>query len=166
MLLKGLMLLIAGPAALVNRAQSQNAPGDDTSAVTDAGHRVSKRRRSTGARIPDEEAVSIIAHGVRVEGELSGSGVIRIEGAVVGTVRAEHQVNVAEGGTVEGDIHAHEAILSGEVVGSIMADGRVEVTAAAVIHGDITTPNLAVHEGSTVSGSVQMVKKPVTGEAH
>ncbi len=108
--------------------------------------------------------MSVIASGVHVEGTVSGSGVIRVEGTVVGTVRAEHRVHVAEGGTVEGDIHAQEAILGGKVTGSILADGRVEAKAAAVIHGDITTPNLVVDEGATVCGPVHMVKQSRTGD--
>ena len=110
---------------------------------------------------PDQQAVSIIARDLRVDGTLSSSSAIRIEGTVVGTIQAEHQVLVARRGTVEGDIHSQEAILDGEVVGSIFADGRVEVQASAVIHGDITTPSLSVEEGAVVRGQVHMA--PPTG---
>jgi cytoskeletal protein CcmA (bactofilin family) len=91
-----------------------------------------------------------------VKGGLSSSGVIRIEGTVVGTVRAERQVLVVKGGTVEGDIYTPEAILDGEVRGSILAEGRVEVQESAVIHGDITTPRLGVAEGAAVCGHIHM----------
>ena len=108
--------------------------------------------------------MSIIASGLQVEGTLSGSGVIRIEGTLVGTVRAEHLVHVAEGGTVEGDIHAQEAILGGEVTGSILADRRVKVQATAVIHGDIKTSYLVVDEGAEVCGPVHMTMQNRTGD--
>jgi cytoskeletal protein CcmA (bactofilin family) len=126
--------------------------------------RESRHERGTHRGRSDEEVVSIIARDLRVEGTLSSSGVIRIDGAVVGTIRAEHQVLVAEGGNVEGDIRTHEAILDGDVSGSIVADGRVEVQAAAVIHGDITTPCLVVDEGATVCGHVRMAKPKGTGD--
>ncbi len=122
------------------------------------------RERGSHRGRSDEEVVSIIARDLHVEGTLSSSGVIRIEGTVVGTVRAERQVLVARGGIVEGDIHAQEAILDGEVNGSIVADGRVEVQAAAVIHGDIKTPCLVVDEGATVCGHVHMAKPKGTGD--
>jgi cytoskeletal protein CcmA (bactofilin family) len=108
--------------------------------------------------------VSIIAPDLHVKGTLSSSGAIRVEGTVVGTVRAEHQVLVAKGGTIEGDIHAQEAILGGEVKGSILADGRVEVQAAAVIHGTIKTPRLVVNEGAKVFGPVHMAKSNGAGD--
>jgi cytoskeletal protein CcmA (bactofilin family) len=120
----------------------------------------SSRRRDRGSHRGrfDEEVVSIIARDLRVEGTLGCSGVIRVEGTVVGIIRAARQVLVARGGIVEGDIHAQEAILDGEVNGSIVADGRVEVRTSAVIHGDITTPRLAMDEGAAVCGRVRMAK--------
>jgi cytoskeletal protein CcmA (bactofilin family) len=122
----------------------------------------SKRGSNRGRS--DEEMVSIIAPDLHVEGTLSGSGVIRVEGTVVGTVRAEHQVLVAKGGTVEGDIHTQEAILGGEVKGSILADGRVAVRATAVIHGTIKTPCLVVDEGAKVYGPIHMARQKETGD--
>jgi cytoskeletal protein CcmA (bactofilin family) len=121
------------------------------------------KRAFNGGRA-DEEMVSVVARDVRVEGTLNGSGVIRIEGTVVGKIRAEHQVLVSKDGTVEGDVYAQEAILGGAVKGSIFADGRVEVQATAEIHGEIKTPYLVVHEGATVCGPVHMLRHTETGE--
>lgn len=112
-------------------------------------------KRSAGG--PQREpGLSVIAPGMRVEGELSTDGVVKIEGSVVGTVRAELQVLVAKGGVVEGDIHTKEAILGGEVRGSILADERVEVQASSVVHGDISTQRIVVHEGGEVNGHIKM----------
>jgi cytoskeletal protein CcmA (bactofilin family) len=93
---------------------------------------------------------------MRVEGELQTDGVVKIEGTVVGSVRAQQQVLVAKGGVVEGDVHTREAILGGEVHGSILAYERVEVQASSVVHGDITTQRIVVHEGGEVNGHVRM----------
>jgi cytoskeletal protein CcmA (bactofilin family) len=121
-----------------------------------------RRDRASDRARSDEDVVSIIARDLHVEGTLSGGGVIRVEGTVVGTIRAEHVVLVAKGGTVEGDIHTQEAILGGEVNGSIVADARVEVQASAVIHGDITTPCLVVNDGAALDGNVHMDKPKET----
>ncbi len=103
-----------------------------------------------------EPGLSVIAPGMRVEGELVTDGVVKIEGTVVGTVRAEQQVLVAKGGVVEGDIHTREAVLGGEVRGAILAHERVEVQATSVVHGDIGTQRIVVHEGGEVNGHVRM----------
>lgn len=110
-----------------------------------------------GAPGPQREpGLSVIAHGMRIEGELLTDGVVKIEGTVVGSVRAEQQVVVAKGGVVEGDIQTREAILGGEVRGAILAHERVEVQASSVVHGDISTQRIVVHEGGEVNGHVRM----------
>lgn len=122
-----------------------------------------KRRRKPGERVDAgrDTPLSIVASGMWVQGELSTAGAVQIGGTVIGTVHAEHLVQVAPGGVVEGEIRAPTAILGGKVTGPVHADERVEVLASAIIQGDITTPRLVVHEGATVCGQVR-VGKPDT----
>ena len=123
------------------------------SAADEAKPQPPKRAAASPHREP---GLSVIAPGMRVEGELVTDGVVKIEGTVVGTVRAEQQVLVAKGGLVEGDIHTREAVLGGEVRGAILAHERVEVQATSVVHGDIGTQRIMVHEGGEVNGHVKM----------
>ena len=102
------------------------------------------------------DTLSIIGTGLRVEGDLSSDGVVKVEGTVVGTVRASRQVLVAKGGVVEGDIVTREAIIGGEVRGGIGAEERVELQATSVVHGDITTKRLFVQEGGEINGVIRM----------
>ncbi|HEX9730335.1 MAG TPA: polymer-forming cytoskeletal protein [Gemmatimonadales bacterium] len=103
-----------------------------------------------------ESALTIVASGTRVVGEIESSGVVKIEGAVVGTIRAERQVLVARDGVIDGDVVTHEAIVGGKINGGITAEARVEVQADSVITGDITTARLIVHEGGEVNGNIRM----------
>lgn len=103
-----------------------------------------------------EGDLSIIAAGTRVVGELGTSGVVKIEGSIEGSVRADREVLIAKGGLVEGDIYTGGAIVGGHVVGSIHADERVEVQQSAVVDGDIATKKLVVQEGGEVNGRIQM----------
>lgn len=111
-------------------------------------------RRETGAT--GEPGLSIIAVGMRVEGEIVSDGVVKVEGAVVGSIRAERQVLIAKGGTVDGDIETREAIVGGEVRGAILADERVEVQPSAIVQGDIATQRIVVHDGGEVNGHLRM----------
>jgi cytoskeletal protein CcmA (bactofilin family) len=111
--------------------------------------------KGRGALEP-EVGLSIIGTGMRVVGDIMAEGVVKVEGVVVGTVRAGRQVLVAKGGEVEGDIITREAIIGGEVRGSIQAQERVEVQATSVVHGDITTRRLFVQEGGELNGVLHM----------
>src|SRR3989475_11630427 len=103
-----------------------------------------------------EPGLSIIGTGMRVVGDITADGVVKIEGTVVGTVRAGRQVLVGKGGEVEGDVISREAIIGGEVRGSIRAEERGEIQASCVVHGDIAAKRILVQEGGEINGVVRM----------
>ena len=100
--------------------------------------------------------LSIIGAGMRVVGDISADGVVKIEGSVNGTVRAAKQVLVARGGEVEGDVVSKEAIIGGEVRGAIYAEERVELQTTSVVHGDVHTKRLLIQEGGEINGVLRM----------
>ena len=112
-----------------------------------------------------EAGLSIIGTGMRVVGDITADGVVKIEGTVVGTVRAARQVLVGKGGEVEGDVISREAIIGGEVRGSIRADERIEIQSTSVVHGDVAAKRLLVQEGGEINGVVRMGESAVEEEA-
>lgn len=118
-----------------------------------------------------EPGLSVVATGMRIDGRLDTNGVVKVEGMVSGSIRAEQQVLVAKGGIVEGDILTREAIIGGEVRGAIYADERVEVQAGSQINGDITTKRILLLEGGEVNGHLRMedpkalARKPAAAES-
>jgi cytoskeletal protein CcmA (bactofilin family) len=109
-----------------------------------------KRRRT------DQIPFSIIASDMTVIGDLETDGVVRVEGRVRGTVRVGSQVLVAQGAVIEGDLFAHEAVISGQVKGAIHAKERVELQATAHVAGDVLTPRISIIEGARITGEVKM----------
>ncbi len=103
-----------------------------------------------------EPGLSVVASGMNINGHLDTNGVVKVEGKVTGSIRAERQVLVARGGMVDGDIMTREAIIGGKVRGAIYADERVEVQATSLINGDITTKRILLQEGGEVNGHVRM----------
>jgi len=101
-------------------------------------------------------SLSIIAAGMTVRGDIESNGIVKVEGAVDGHVHARHQVLVARGGIVHGDIDAREVIVGGMVNGSIRSAERVEVQSGATVAGDIMTRRIAVAEGGTLNGQIRM----------
>ena len=102
------------------------------------------------------QGLSIIGAGMRVVGDISADGVVKIEGSVSGTVRAAKQVLVARGGEVEGDVVSREAIIGGEVRGAIYAEERVELQTTSIVHGDVHTKRLLIQEGGEINGVLRM----------
>lgn len=110
-----------------------------------------------------DAALTIIAPGTRLVGEVESAGVVKIEGTVVGTVRAERQVLVARDGVVEGDVITSEAVVGGRVSGGVQAADRVEIQTGAIVHGDVSTKRLVVQEGGEINGLVKMAESAPAG---
>lgn len=105
-----------------------------------------------------EGSLSIIAKGTSVKGDFTADGVVKVEGEVLGQIRADRQVLVSRDGRVEGDIYAPEVIIGGHVQGSIYADERVELQTTGSVTGDISTRRVLVEEGSQLNGALRMAE--------
>ncbi len=105
-----------------------------------------------------EGAMSIIAAGMVVTGDIDSAGVVKVEGRVEGSVRTARQVLVGRQGEVKGDIETREAIIGGRVEGTITATERVDVQGTASVAGDIHTKSIVVQEGGKINGTVKMVE--------
>ena len=108
-------------------------------------------------------ALSIIASGTMISGDVRSDGTIKIEGEVHGNVQAAQQVLLSRGSRVKGDVQAREAVVGGTVEGMIRAVDRVEIQSTAIVQGDVTTPRIVIAEGGQVNGGLIMTRKPANG---
>jgi cytoskeletal protein CcmA (bactofilin family) len=103
-----------------------------------------------------EAALSIIAFGMKVLGDIETSGVIKIEGTVEGNIRGARQVLVGRQGEVKGDVQGREVVVGGKIDGTVTASERVEIQGTSAVSGDIHTKSIVVMEGGRINGSVRM----------
>lgn len=102
------------------------------------------------------DVVSIIGPGMRIVGDCSSDGTIRVEGKVEGSVNAGKSVVVGKDGVVKGDISTQDAIIAGTVDGSVTAESRVELQASCRVQGDIRSRRVKLDEGGQVDGQLHM----------
>lgn len=107
----------------------------------------------------NEAALSMIAVGTRIIGDVESDGVIKVEGYVEGTIRNARQVLVGRQGEVKGDIHAREIVIGGRVEGNVRATERVEIQGTSSVKGDIHTKTIVVLEGGRLNGSLIMAEQ-------
>ena len=118
---------------------------------------MTKTRNRTDASPRDVgDVVSIIGPGMKVVGDCTSDGTIRIEGQVEGSVKAAKSVVIGKEGVVLGDVVTQDAIVAGRVNGSISADSRIELQATCRIEGDIRSRRIKLDEGGQVDGQLHM----------
>jgi cytoskeletal protein CcmA (bactofilin family) len=105
---------------------------------------------------PDAADRTMIARPSKIEGRISGSGEIVVNGLVNGTIDATGTVKVAEQGRVEAIVHGRVVTVAGAVAGDITADERIELEPSARVDGNITAPRILIKDGATFRGQVNM----------
>jgi cytoskeletal protein CcmA (bactofilin family) len=112
-----------------------------------------------GAR---DSVISIIGYGMRVVGDCSSEGTLRVEGTVEGTIQAGKAVVVGKDGSVIGDILTQDAVIGGRVKGKIVAESRLELQATCVIEGEVRARRVKLEEGGKLNGSIHTQDVPPT----
>lgn len=111
----------------------------------------------------------LLAQGCRIEGVLVFTEGMRIDGEVVGTIRAvadqPSMLVISETATVEGEVSADHVIVNGTVRGPIHAAELLELQPRGRIEGDVSYGSLEVHQGAVIAGVLrhqpQVEEKPL-----
>ncbi len=99
---------------------------------------------------------TVIGKSITIDGEISGTEPVIVEGSVKGKISLESSVVVASGAVVEADINTEEVEISGQVTGNIVASQRVEIKADGKMVGDIKSPRILIADGAGFKGNIDM----------
>jgi cytoskeletal protein CcmA (bactofilin family) len=99
---------------------------------------------------------TFIGPNITIDGTVTGSEPMVIEGTVRGKVNVTNDLRVGTKARVEADVHARNVTVEGHVTGNISADDRLELVATSVVDGNLKAPKIVVAEGAKFRGSVDM----------
>ncbi|MCX2727721.1 polymer-forming cytoskeletal protein [Thermomicrobium sp. 4228-Ro] len=106
------------------------------------------------------ESLTLIDRYTSVDGTLSSSRDIRIEGELRGTLRCEGSVQIAEGARVDATVEAGGITVAGTLRGTIDCRGKLHVLKTGLVAGTITTRLLVIEEGGRCEGELSMTVDP------
>ncbi|MEO7775051.1 MAG: polymer-forming cytoskeletal protein [Steroidobacteraceae bacterium] len=99
---------------------------------------------------------TLIGRATRVEGDLTFTGGLHLDGRVTGSVTAEGEassmLSVSESGVIEGSVVATQVVLNGAVKGDITARERVVFGAQAKVEGNVRYGVIEIADGATIQG--------------
>ncbi|HMN12736.1 MAG TPA: polymer-forming cytoskeletal protein [Bellilinea sp.] len=110
--------------------------------------------------LPIERVTSVLGPGINWQGNLRGTGGVRIEGIFSGELSVRGIVVVSETGrvTCEKEIVANTVVVAGSVKANIRAE-KIEIRSTGRVWGDVTTVAFATEEGAFLRGAVRMEEK-------
>ena len=105
-----------------------------------------------------DEAVTLIAAGTEITGDLRFGHQLYLNGRVTGDIAAlegvEATVVVSETGSVTGDIRVPNVVISGRVEGNVYASGKIELAAKARVIGNVHYRLMEMQLGALVEGQL------------
>ncbi|MEM7500560.1 MAG: polymer-forming cytoskeletal protein [Pseudomonadota bacterium] len=110
---------------------------------------------------PDEQTsggpVSVIGETLHFKGELSADEDLVIEGKVEGKInQGKCCLTVKPKGELIANVNATKIFIEGTVTGDLTATVSVTVRESGVVTGNIIAPKVAITEGATFNGSIEM----------
>ena len=106
-----------------------------------------------------EEPASI-GKSIVINGELSGSEDLTIEGQVDGKIELRnHVLTIGSNGRITAQVAAKSIIVLGHVTGNLLATEKVDIRESGSVEGDIVAPRVAIADGSHFRGSIDMQRK-------
>lgn len=108
---------------------------------------------------------TLISAKTSVQGDITFSGGLHVDGRIHGKVVAEEGsdavLRVSEVGEVTGDIIAPHVIVNGTVNGDVYASANLELAEKASINGSVYYNLIQMAMGATVNGNLVHQKEPV-----
>ena len=123
--------------------------------------------------IQHTKLATLIAHDVRITGDLEFSEGLRMDGHVsgnvVGKAGTQTLLVLSDRGSIEGNVHGYDVVVNGKIVGDVIADHFVELQPNAHVTGNIYYQQLRMDCGASVDGKLTrrdpvLAPNPITGE--
>jgi cytoskeletal protein CcmA (bactofilin family) len=115
-----------------------------------------------GIRNEDFSINTIIGPGTSISGDIESGGFTRVDGNIVGDVKARGRVVIGERARMRSNVSGTHVTIGGVVWGNVIASERLVILATGLVMGDIITRRIQADEGCLVHGRIKVCK---TGES-
>jgi cytoskeletal protein CcmA (bactofilin family) len=111
---------------------------------------------------PQKRIDSLIGAGMVVNGDVTFTGGLRVDGQVRGNVVAANgepsTLVISEQAKVDGEIRVSHVVINGTVNGPLLANDYLELQPKARVIGDVTYKALEMHVGAVIRGRLNQAE--------
>jgi cytoskeletal protein CcmA (bactofilin family) len=104
----------------------------------------------------DSNVINLVGSGTEINGDVTSSGDIRIDGTIKGNLITKGKVVIGETGKTSGEVNCRNADISGKIEGKIIVTELLSLKPSALITGDIVAGKLAIEPGARFTGNCNM----------
>jgi cytoskeletal protein CcmA (bactofilin family) len=100
---------------------------------------------------------TFLEKGTVINGELTASGHVRLDGQVHGNVTVRGNLEVSAGASLEGErLDVENLVLHGSVKANVTAKGKITISKTGRLVGDVKAISLDIEAGAVFSGRSEM----------
>jgi len=97
---------------------------------------------------------TIIGPKTSLKGDIETGGFTRIDGSIMGNVKASGRVVIGEKARMKSDVSGTAITIGGVVCGNVIAGESLVILSTALVLGDIITRRIQANEGCLIHGRV------------
>jgi len=101
---------------------------------------------------------TIVGPGTNVSGNIESGGFTRVDGNVLGDVKAKGRVVIGERARMKSNITGTSVTVGGVVFGNVTASEHIVILSTGLVMGDIITRRIQADEGCLIHGRVRVCK--------
>jgi cytoskeletal protein CcmA (bactofilin family) len=110
-----------------------------------------------GELATERRQVAWIGQGVTIEGKITSSQDIRIDGRVHGTIEAgQFELVLGAGSELKGGVNARSVLVGGQLEGDVTVSERLQIQSTGVLLGDVVAPRLIIQDGGILRGKADV----------
>ena len=129
------------------------------------GAQYTPTRPTPAAEEVEAPRIPVLGKTLLFRGELTAEEDVILQGRVEGSIRHARNLIIGTDGSVLGDVYASHLTVEGLVEGDLHCTEAVVVRATAQVRGNIFAPRVAIMEGATFNGRVEMDPNAAAGQA-
>lgn len=104
---------------------------------------------------------TLIAQNTELEGKVRFTGILTIEGSIVGDVLSMEEtdsvVYITVDGKVKGEVRSPDVIINGHVEGDVYATGQLVLASNAVVDGNVHYNLIEMEKGASINGNMDHI---------
>jgi len=108
---------------------------------------------------PQKQIDSLIGEGTSVNGDISFSGGLRIDGKMIGNLLGADDSSttlvIGQRGSIKGNINVTHLMINGLAEGCVQVEENLELQSNAKIKGDVNYKKLEVQLGAVIDGQIK-----------
>ena len=104
-------------------------------------------------KIDNQATSTVIGDGITIEGaKITGTGVMRIDGELIGELDVVGNVIIGETGHVQGNINVNHLLIAGRMEGNAICRETIHLESTSQLIGNIEAASLVVDDGAVFNG--------------